>query len=129
MSRYKSIRPAKYDRRKHVISFKHAVNGIRLAFDTQPNFRVHTIIFVIAIIASYVYRVSYLEFLTILIVSGMVFFAELINTATEAIGDELAKGKFNKLVGVSKDISAGAVLVTVILALWVGIMIFLPKIL
>ena len=129
MPKFKPIPPKDYDKRGHIISFKNAINGWKLAYYTQPNFRIHLIAFLAVIVFSYVLSVSRYEFIMLMVVSGLVFFAELINTAVEAVGDEIADGKYSKLVGAAKDVSAGAVLATALLAVIVGILVFGPKLL
>lgn len=127
MSKYRTIEPVKYDRRKHIISFKYAINGIRLAFATQPNFRFHLVVFVLVNIASFVYQISVVEYLIILLASALVLCMEMVNTVVEALGDEISKGEYCKLVGVAKDVAAGGVLIAAGFAVIVGIIIFAPK--
>ncbi len=123
------VAPVKYDRKKHNISFRNAFNGVVLAYKTQPNFRFHTLFFVLITIASYLYRISMSEYLAIIILSGLVMSMEMVNTAFEAIGDEVSGGEYRKLIGVAKDVSAGAVLVAAFFAITVGVIVFLPRIL
>jgi diacylglycerol kinase len=124
---YKEIEPVKYDRKKHNISFKNALNGVLLAFRTQPNFRFHLLFFVLFNIASFVYCISYFEYLILFLASGCVFGAEMFNSAIEAIGDEQTNGQYAKLIGVAKDISAGAVLLLVTFTFLLGSIVFIPK--
>ena len=129
MPKFKPITAKYYDHKHHIISVKNALNGIRLALETQPNLRVHFIVLLIVLFMAIIFRISTVEYLIIILVSGMVISLELANTAVEAIGDELAGTKYNKLVGVAKDVAAGAVLVMAMTAVIIGIIIFLPKIL
>ena len=127
MPHFKSIEPVKYDRRTHNISFRNAFNGILLAFRTQPNFRFHCIFFILINIASYIYNINYFEYLSVILISAFIVALEMINTSLEALGDEIANNEYKKLIGVAKDVAAGAVLVTVLFAIYIGSMIFLPK--
>jgi undecaprenol kinase len=127
MPDYKDIEPVKYDRKTHNVSFKHAFNGIMLAFRTQPNFRFHFIFFILVNTASYIYNITLSEYLSILVISAIIFSAEMINTAVEAIGDEIADDKYMKLIGVAKDVAAGAVLIAVLFAILIGSIIFIPR--
>lgn len=127
MPKYKPIAPKDYDRRGHNIVFKFAVNGIRLAFETQPNFRIHVIFFILMNIAAYVYQISVDEYLILLLMSCIVLVAEMFNTIVEALGDQISGGKYNKLVGVSKDVASGAVLIAALFSIAVGAIIFLPR--
>ena len=129
MPDYKEIEPVKYDRKTHNVSFKHALNGIMLAFRTQPNFRFHILFFFLVNIAAYTYKIEAYEYLSILVISAIIFAAEMINTAVEAIGDEIADDKYKKLIGVAKDVGAGAVLIAVLFAILLGSIIFVPRLL
>ncbi|OGC52047.1 hypothetical protein A2982_00195 [candidate division WWE3 bacterium RIFCSPLOWO2_01_FULL_39_13] len=128
MPDFKSIEPVKYDRKKHDISFQNAFNGILLAFKTQPNFRFHMLFFILATLLGIVYQITVYEYLAILVISTIVMAMEMVNTAVEAIGDEISGGKFDKLIGVAKDVSAGGVLIAAIGSILIGFFIFFPKI-
>ena len=127
MPDFKQIEPTKYDRKTHNISFINAFNGIMLAFKTQPNFRFHLLFFILATILSVIYKISVYEFLAILVVSTIVFAMEMINTAVEAIGDEVSGGKFDRLIGIAKDVSAGGVLISAIGSVLVAFFVFFPR--
>jgi|SRR3990167_21420 len=127
MPDYREVEPIKYDRKTHNVSFKHAFNGVLLAFRTQPNFRFHTIFFILVNVGAYTYEITLAEYLIILVISAIIFSAEMINTAVEAMGDEIADDKYMKLIGVAKDVSAGAVLISVLFAILVGSIIFIPR--
>ncbi|MDA1061166.1 MAG: diacylglycerol kinase family protein [bacterium] len=117
----------RFVKRPHTISFKHAWDGVKFAFRTQPNFRFHVFAFTSALIAGVLFKISYIEFLAIILISGIVFSMEMINTALEALGDEVAQGQFLDLIKVSKDVSAGGVLLSAVTALVLAIVIFIPK--
>ena len=80
-------------------------------------------------IAAYTYKIEAYEYLSILVISAIIFAAEMINTAVEAIGDEIADDKYKKLIGVAKDVGAGAVLIAVLFAILLGSIIFVPRLL
>ena len=58
---------------------------------------------------------------------ALVITAELINSAIELTVDLYTK-KFNPLAMVAKDVAAGAVVISAITAICVGLYVFLPKI-
>ena len=68
-----------------------------------------------------------IELAIIIVVIGLVISMELINTSIEYVVD-MAMPEVHPLAKLSKDIAAGAVLITTIVALIVGLIIFLPKI-
>ena len=115
--------------RLHRISIKNAWNGVITAFLTQPNFRIHFVSFLGVNLLSLIFKITLFEYISIVVVSALVFTLEMVNTAMEAVGDEIAQGKYRKLVGVAKDVSAGAVLISAIFAIIVAILIFAPRVL
>lgn len=113
---------------KRLKSFIYAFNGIRLVAISQPNFIIHIVGALLAILLGIILKISINEWLSIIIVIGVVLAAEIINSAIEDIVNFISPEK-NQLAGKIKDMAAGAVLVTAIMALIVGIIIFLPKLL
>ncbi|MEO6849297.1 MAG: diacylglycerol kinase family protein, partial [Mucilaginibacter sp.] len=101
-------------------------NGLRHAAKTQLNFKVHLFCAAIAILLGYALHISTAEWLWVSLCIGMVLLTELINTGIELLVD-LVSPDFNEKAGLVKDISAGAVLITAITALAIGLIIFLPK--
>ena len=117
-----------YRKKTILSSFKFARRGIIKIFRTQRNFRWQVLLFLIAVIAGFVFNIGIIEWLILLIVSGSVLILEMINTAIEFLVD-LVTEEYRVLAGHVKDISAGAVLVSSIIALSIGIIIFVPRIL
>lgn len=114
--------------RFHHISFKHAFNGVSYAFKTQPNFKVHTFIYLLVIYLAYYFKISYIEVLIIFLISALVFSLEMINTALEALSDQVSGGEWMDLIKVAKDCGSGAVLIASFFAVVIGLVIFLPRI-
>ena len=107
-------------------SFKYAYQGIKSSLETEQNLVIHMFFLVIVIIFSILFKISHLEFLIIILVSGMVIALEMINTAIENTVD-LSK-KYSIEAKKAKDAASGAVLVGAITAIIIGLIIFLPKI-
>lgn len=118
-----------YERHKHNISIKYAISGILFTIKNHHNFTLHLIFFVIAIIASVIYKITLTEFLIVLVVSSVVLTAELFNTALEALADDVSDGNIKELIKVCKDSSAGAVLISAIFAGMIALIIFGPRVL
>lgn len=105
-------------------SFQYAWNGILYCFKTQANFRIHFLGFIFMIASAYYFRFEKMEWIACLMLSALVFFAELINTAIESVVD-LTTQEFSELAKVAKDCAAGAVLVLAIFSVVVwGIIVF-----
>ncbi|MEI7981001.1 MAG: diacylglycerol kinase family protein [Bacteroidota bacterium] len=107
-------------------SFAFAWRGLTEIIRSQYNFRIHIAVAMIVILLGFTTCVSYHEWLAIIIVIGFVLFAEAINTALEYLVD-LISPEYHELAGKVKDIAAGAVLIAVIIAVMVGLIIFIPK--
>ena len=114
--------------RKFIRGFGYALNGIWHAAATQLNFRVHLVAALVAVYAGYALHISKDEWLWIILCIALVLIAELFNTAVEFLVD-LVSPEYNKKAGLVKDMSAGAVLITAIGALAIGLIIFVPKLL
>ncbi len=104
------------------LSFKYAINGIRL-MTKQTNFRIHIIVFSLVVALATYLQISSNDWVLILLVSGLVFVAEGINTAIESLTDLVTMEK-NKQAGNVKDIAAGAVLIAAIISITTGLIIF-----
>lgn len=108
--------------------FLYAARGLRHTVVTQLNFRVHLLAMLLVFLAGWYFQVSRMEWVAIVICVFAVFAAELANTAIEALVD-LVSPTFNPKAGLAKDIAAGMVLVTAVMAVIVALIIFVPKIL
>ena len=107
-------------------SFIYAFNGLVYAFKTQLNFKIHCFaaIFVIAL-GAYV-NLSITEWVWIAFAIGLVLIVELLNTGIEVLVDLISPQKHPK-AGAIKDLVAAAVLVSAVVALIIGLFIFIPK--
>lgn len=113
--------------RPHNISFKHALDGVIYTIRTQPNFRIHLVAAAIATIAGFYFNLSSAEWSVIVFIIGLVLVAEMINTSIESVVD-LHTEKFHELAKVAKDVSAGMVLTTAVMAVVTSLLVFLPHI-
>jgi diacylglycerol kinase len=108
-------------------SFGYAFAGIRYVFKTQPNFRFHTISFIAVVTAGCYFKLSAQEWLWLLAASGAVFVTEMFNTSIETIVD-LVSPDYHKKAKIAKDVAAAAVLAAALIAVVIGMVIFIPKI-
>ena len=81
----------------------------------------------ISIIVGLILQINPLSWAILMICIGVVISSELINTAIETTVD-IAMPEINEKAKYAKDIAAGAVLFSAIIAVIVGLIIFLPKI-
>ncbi|MEZ4912909.1 MAG: diacylglycerol kinase family protein [Chitinophagales bacterium] len=107
-------------------SFRFAFNGICNLIKKEHNARIHFVALMGAIGFGILFKISLNEWIAITIVSGLVILTELINTAIEQLAD-FVEPERNEKIGLIKDYCAGAVLISAIIALIVGALIFTPK--
>lgn len=114
--------------KKRYNSFKFALRGINSAFRSEPHMRLHVLSALTVVIAGFFFNVTTLEWCLLAGCIGLVFIAEIFNTAIETITN-LVSPEWNNLAGKTKDLAAGAVLAASITAAVVGTIIFLPYLL
>ncbi len=110
---------------KVLLSLKNAFFGLKYCFSTQRNMVIHVVIGSFVLISALVLAVSLTEILFLLTAIFLVLIAETLNTALEK-GIDLYVQQRNKLAHIAKDIAAGAVLLTSIFAVLVGLLILGP---
>ena len=109
-------------------SFKHAFRGIAWVIRTQHNMWIHLVIGSIAVLFAWIWDFSRAEWLILILTIGAVLITEMINSAIEESID-LMSPEYHIHAKRAKDASAGAVLLTCIMAVMIGIILFLPKLL
>lgn len=108
-------------------SFGYAFHGFKILFTEEVNARIHLVGAVIVIILGFLLKVSASEWLVLSIVMGLVFAFEIMNTAIENLADYVSPSKEFTIKKV-KNLGAAGVLASVFMAVAVGLIIFLPKI-
>ncbi len=104
-------------------SFGYAGAGIVQLLRRQRNAQIHLVITLAACIAAWVWRLSRIEWLVLIVTIALVIGMEALNTAIEAVVD-LASPRYHPLAKQAKDVAAGAVLLVAICAVAVGILLF-----
>ena len=120
------IADASFSLRARLKSFGYAWQGLLAFFRGQHNAIVHLVATVVLIILCLLVRPSATELLFLAVVTGMVWTAELLNSAIEKLCDLVSPG-YNPKVKYIKDVAAAAVLVSAIIAVVVALIIFIPK--
>ncbi|MCL1918031.1 MAG: diacylglycerol kinase family protein [Peptococcaceae bacterium] len=117
--------------RKGSLRFKFSVAwaGIMRLFKVERrNAYIHSAATVLVIIAGFAARLGPMEWVALLVMVGLVWSLELLNTALEILADTIHP-KEHPLIGAAKDSAAGAVLVASIMAVVVAVIIFGNRIL
>ena len=114
--------------RRLIKSFGYALAGIAYTAKTQINFRIHLGVIVAVALTGWYLNLQAGDWLWIILAIGLVLVTESLNTAIEVLVD-LVSPQYNKKAGHVKDIAAGAVLIAALIAVVIGLIIFVPKIL
>lgn len=108
-------------------SFRNAFVGIRYAWRTQRNLRIHGVVAAAVVAAILFLRLPPAQSAALLLAVALVLCAELINTAVEVVVDHLVGSEHRSSARVAKDVAAAAVLVAAVGAAVVGAVILLPR--
>lgn len=108
-------------------SFNYAIEGILHTLRTQRNMRIHLVVAVGVLAAAVALDVDRFELIALIIAIGFVLIAEMVNTAIESAVD-LATTSFDPMAKLAKDIAAGAVLISSVIAVAVGYLVFSGKV-
>lgn len=111
------------DIKKILKSFGYAFSGLRECIKTEQNMRIHLVVASLIVYFACFFGITKTEWAILIITIGFVVFAECVNTAVEALGDAITAEE-NKNIKIAKDVSAGAVTISAITSLLVGITLF-----
>ena len=103
----------------------HAFRGWWVVLKTQQNAWVHSLVTAVVVLLGLWLELPLRDWAVLALTIAMVFTAEFINTAIEAVVD-LASPKKHPLAKVGKDVGAGAVLVAALAAVLIGLLILGP---
>jgi diacylglycerol kinase (ATP) len=111
--------------RSRVRSFRYAFAGWWFVIKTQRNAWIHTAASVIVILVAIWLRITARDFAVLILTIGLVWTAEFLNTALEAVVD-LSTPAHHPLARVGKDVGAAAVLIAALVSVIIGIFILGP---
>lgn len=107
-------------------SFGPALAGLAWALKTQRNLQVHVMAAVLVVALGFWLQIADWEWCAVLLATGLVWTAELLNTALEVLADRVTKEREEAIRRV-KDTAAAAVLMAALAAVVVGLVILGPK--
>lgn len=122
------VRVSKYKAPGFAGTFKNSFKGIRLALKSERNIRIHFVIAVMVIVSGIVLDFTPVEFCVLLFAIALVIISEMVNSAIEFSLDAIFHNRYSKLVGMAKDIAAGAVMIATFLSIAIGILLYGSKI-
>jgi diacylglycerol kinase len=110
---------------KRAKSFAHAGRGVKVFLKTTHNAWIHISLLVVAVVLGVVLKISSTEWMMLVFAGGFVLAAEAFNTAIE-IDIVLTSPEYHPYARDTKDVAAGAVLISALTALVIGLLIFIP---
>ncbi len=110
----------------NIKSFRYALEGIKTSFKKEPNLRIQFVVGIGALLLGVYLGLSNVEWAILSFTILYVITLELLNTVIETIVD-LVSPEIKEGAKTAKDISAAIVLISSILAVIVGVILFLPK--
>lgn len=105
-------------------SFLCALKGLFLVINKERNFKIHIVVSIYVLYFSKYYNLKKIEYLILILTIALVMCLEIVNTVIENIVDYLSP-KYSTFAKNTKDIAADGVLVAAILAVIIGLILFL----
>ena len=119
-------RQQRFSIKARIKSVKTAINGIMIVAKEEHNAWLHIIATLLIIIIASRLNITAIEGSLLIFAIGLVWTCEAFNSAIEALADEVS-GEYSAGIKKTKDIAAGAVLISSLTALDIGLLIVLPK--
>lgn len=116
----------KYKKQNFSNTFKNARKGMRLTLKSERNLRIHLFVASLVLVSAYCLNFSINKFCILLLTIAGVISAEMFNSAIEFSLDAIFHNRYNRMVGMAKDIAAGAVMIVTISAVLIGVLLFAP---
>ncbi|MDO8610625.1 MAG: diacylglycerol kinase family protein [bacterium] len=116
---------SKFSPRRIAKSFRFAFEGIWAGVKSETNWTIGIIEAIVVIWAGFYLNISKSDWIIVILLIGLVLYAELCNSAIEAIVDSFTPEEHPK-AKLAKDFSAGSVVILIIAAAVVGTIIFWP---
>lgn len=105
-------------------SFRNAGCGILLTIRTERNMKIHLLVTLIVLVVAYLWKLVLWKWALLVVTIMLVLITEMFNTALEKTIDIYQKS-YHPLAKAAKDIAAGAVLLSALMAVIMGLIIFL----
>ncbi len=113
------------DLRRLIKSFKYAVRGTRKVIREEQNLKIQLVVGLLVFILGAVLKIDRIEWMFLVLSVGLVILLETVNSAIERVTDVL-KPRIHGYVKEIKDIMSAAVFIASLLAVTMGLFIFLP---
>ncbi len=115
--------------KKHsfIKSLSFAITGIVTCVKQERNMKIHLLATLLVVAAGFIFSISIVEWLFCITSFTFVIVCEMFNTAIE-VNTDLTTSKIDEKARITKDVAAGAVLVSTLYSVIIGVIIFFPKI-
>jgi diacylglycerol kinase (ATP) len=107
-------------------AFRYALTGWWFVIRTQRNAWIHMVVSVVVILMCFILRISTYGWALILLAITLVWIAEFLNTALEAVVDLATNHQHHELARVGKDVGAAAVLIAALSSIVIGLLVLGP---
>ena len=107
------------------LSFLEAFRGLKTVFKYEQNFRLQVYFAILVFVLMFVLNLSKSEKIVLWLLIFLVLIMEVINSVVEKLLD-VVEPRLSEQVGVIKEIMAGAVFLSSVAALLIGLFIFYP---
>ncbi len=113
--------------KKYIAGFQYALRRIWLAFRHEGYMSFHLVAAVVVLIVNYLLKITQTEWIITIILIGLVWMAEIFNTAIEKLADRV-NSDYDPMIGLAKDLAAGAVLIICLVAVICALIIYWPHV-
>jgi diacylglycerol kinase len=110
-------------------AFRHAFSGWWFVIRTQRNAWIHMLVSIAVILMSIFLQINATSWALILLAIALVWIAEFLNTALEAVVDLASNHQQHDLARVGKDVGAAAVLIAAFISILIGLLVLGPPLL
>ncbi len=114
-------------KRSFLNSFKYAIRGLAYAIRSERSMQIHLVVALIVLFLAILFKFTKIEWMILFIIIFMVTITETVNTAIE-INVDLVTKKQRPRAMMAKDVAAGAVFLSAVGAIILGLFLFANKI-
>lgn len=108
-----------------IVSLGYALSGWLYMLRWQRNTRIQAVASLASLVLALLLKISFVEMALLILTITIVWMAEFINAAVEAVVN-LASPGFHPMAKVAKDVASAAVLLGVVASILIGLLIFGP---
>ena len=112
--------------KSRIKAFRYAITGWWFVIRTQRNAWIHMLVSIVVILFSFILHITALSWALILLAIALVWIAEFLNTALEAVVDLATNHQHHELARVGKDVGAAAVLIAAFTSVLIGLLVLGP---